>query len=86
MFYIKVVKRETLRVYITRKKKLFFFLKKMFTKPTVVIMMYLSQIIVLYTLNLQGAVCYLYLNKTGSKESILSYLFYFQWLDYGTAL
>ena len=49
-------------------------------------MMYLSQIIVLYTLNLQGAVCYLHLNKIGSKKSILSYLFYFQWLDYGTAL
>ena len=47
----------------------------MFTRATVVIMMYPSQIIVLYTLNLQGAVCYLHLNKTGSKKKKYSFIF-----------
>ena len=31
-------------------------------------MMYVSQITMLYTLNLFGAVCQLYLNKTGRKK------------------
>ena len=31
-------------------------------------MMYVSQIIMLHTLNLYSAVCQLYLNKTGRKE------------------
>ena len=31
-------------------------------------MMYVSQIIMLYTLNLCSAVCQLYLNKTGGKK------------------
>ena len=31
-------------------------------------MMYLSQIIMPYTLNLYSAVCQLYLNKTGRKK------------------
>ena len=31
-------------------------------------MMYVSQIIVLYTLNLHSVVCQLYLNKIGEKE------------------
>ena len=35
-------------------------------------MMYVSQIIVLYTLNLHIAVCQLYLNKTGKKKEKLS--------------
>ena len=48
----------------------------MFTKPTMVIMMYLSQIIVLYTLNLQGAVCYLHLNKIGSKKKVFFHIYF----------
>ena len=31
-------------------------------------MMYVSQIVILYTLNLHSAVCQLYLNKTGRKK------------------
>ena len=31
-------------------------------------MMYVRQIIMLYTLNLSSAVCQLYLNKTGEKK------------------
>ena len=31
-------------------------------------MMYVSQVIMLYTLNLYSAVCQLYLNKTGRKN------------------
>ena len=31
-------------------------------------MMYVSQIIMLYTLNLYSAVCQLYLNKAGRRE------------------
>ena len=47
-------------------------------------MMYVSQIIVLYTLNLYGAVCRLYLSKTGKNKKDL-------WLwsegyDYGRTL
>ena len=33
-------------------------------------MMYVSQIIMLCTLNLYGAVCQLYLNKTGGKKAV----------------
>ena len=42
----------------------------MFTKLIVIIifMMYISQIIMLYTLNLYRAVCQLYLNKKGRKK------------------
>ena len=32
-------------------------------------MMYVSQIIILFTLNLCSALCQLYLNKTGEKKS-----------------
>ena len=43
----------------------------MFTKPTVVhyFIMYVSQIIMLDTLNLHSALCQLNLNKTGRKEN-----------------
>ena len=34
-------------------------------------MMYASQIIMLYTLNLHSAICQLYLNKTGRKKLIM---------------
>ena len=34
-------------------------------------MMYVSQVIMLYTLNLHSAVCQLYLNKTGRKKKTL---------------
>ena len=34
-------------------------------------MMYVNQIIMLYTLNLYSAVCQLYLNKTGRKKFLL---------------
>ena len=33
-------------------------------------MMYVRQIIMLYTLNLQSAVCQLYLNKTGRNKKV----------------
>ena len=33
-------------------------------------MMYVSQIIMLYTLNLYRAICQLYLNKTGRKKKL----------------
>ena len=58
----------------------------MFTRATVVIMMYPSQIIVLYTLNLQGAVCYLHLNKTGSKKKKVFFHIYFIFSDLITVL
>ena len=34
-------------------------------------MIYLSQIIMLYTLNLYSAVCQIYLNKTGRKKTYI---------------
>ena len=34
-------------------------------------MMYVSQIMILYTLNLYSAICQLYLNKTGRRRKIL---------------
>jgi len=41
----------------------------MFTSLTVIIfMMYVNQIIMLYTLNLYSVVCQLYLNKTERKK------------------
>ena len=33
-------------------------------------MMYVSQVIMLYTLNLYSAVCQLYLNKTGGEKCV----------------
>ena len=36
-------------------------------------MLYLSQIFILYTLNLYSAVCQLYLNKTGENKEINNY-------------
>ena len=40
----------------------------MFTKLTVLIMMYITQIIILYMLNLYRAVCKLFLDKAGRKK------------------
>ena len=42
----------------------------MFTKLVVIVSWYMSQIIMLYTLNLHGAVCQIYLNKIGRKKGI----------------
>ena len=71
MLYMKIVKREILRVLITRKKifsvSLILSLYEMWmaTKLIVVIFFvtYLSQIIMMDTLNLHRSVCQLPLNK-----------------------
>ena len=38
-------------------------------------MMYVSQIVILYTINMHSALCQLYLNKTGGKKCMAAILF-----------
>lgn len=45
----------------------------MLSKLTVIMSQYISQVIMLYTLNFYSAVCPLYLNKTGRGESMLKH-------------
>ena len=73
MLPMKVVKRVNPKSYHTRKKNFFCFyfsISSVFTQVIVIYFMrYVSQIIMLHTLNLYSAACQLYLIKTGRKIS-----------------
>lgn len=75
MFYMKVVMRVNPKIYHPREKYIFFFFLYLYDMMDVHktycdnhFMMYKSQIIKLYSLNLYSAMCQSYLNITGRKK------------------